>query len=30
LTEADFEVAWSYYQQHSEEIDRAITEDEEA
>lgn len=30
LTEADLMVAWSYYRQHSEEIDQAIKEDEES
>jgi uncharacterized protein (DUF433 family) len=30
LTEADLEVAWSYYQEHTEEIARAIREDEES
>jgi uncharacterized protein (DUF433 family) len=30
LTEADLAIAWSYYQQHPDEIDRAIKEGEEA
>jgi uncharacterized protein (DUF433 family) len=30
LTEADLEAAWLHDRQHSEEIDRAIREDEEA
>jgi uncharacterized protein (DUF433 family) len=30
LTEADLEAAWSYYQKHVEEIDRAIRQDEES
>jgi uncharacterized protein (DUF433 family) len=30
LTPADLEAAWDYYTQHSEEIDRAIREEEEA
>jgi len=30
LTAADLEVAWTYYRQHAEEIDRAIKEDEES
>jgi uncharacterized protein (DUF433 family) len=30
LTEADLEVAWSYYHQHTQEIDQAIQRDEES
>lgn len=30
LTQADLEAAWTYYEQHREEIDQAIKEDEEA
>jgi uncharacterized protein (DUF433 family) len=30
LTQADLEVAWTYYQQHRAEIDQAIQQDEEA
>ncbi len=30
LSEADLLAAWSYYDQHAEEIDLAIKEDEEA
>jgi uncharacterized protein (DUF433 family) len=30
LTQADLNAAWSYYQQHSEEIDQAIRADKEA
>jgi uncharacterized protein (DUF433 family) len=30
LSEADLLAAWSYYDQHAEEIDRAIKEDEDA
>ena len=30
LTEADLTLSWSYYGAHTEEIDRAIKEDEEA
>jgi len=30
LTQADLDVAWEYYHQHPEEIERAIREDAEA
>ena len=30
LTEADLQVAWSYYRQNMQEIDQAIREDEES
>ncbi len=30
LTQADLMLAWSYYREHAEEIDRALKEDEEA
>jgi uncharacterized protein (DUF433 family) len=30
LTQADLDVAWSYFEQHRNEIDRAIKEDEDA
>ena len=30
LTQADLDVAWSYYLEHSEEIDQILREDEDA
>jgi uncharacterized protein (DUF433 family) len=30
LTEADLGVAWSYYHEHTQEIDHAIQQDEES
>jgi uncharacterized protein (DUF433 family) len=30
LTQADLNAAWTYYEQHGEEIEQAITQDEEA
>jgi uncharacterized protein (DUF433 family) len=30
LTAADLEAAWSYYEQHADEIDQAIRQDEDA
>ena len=30
LTQADLDAAWAYYEQHADEIDRALREDEEA
>lgn len=30
LTEADLQAAWSYYDSHRDEIDRAIRQDEES